>query len=137
MKKSLFCLSLILFLCFFSCRNSNHSSVRDEMCSSETSVAVDTTPKATVILWVDKYAKGNINKREKPIHIRTVKAKVNIDSTGSVTLLSFVKSQSVDVQNYLKKRLEMFRVTPIMLDSGYVKPGIQYVQLRYVPQKMY
>ena len=59
-----------------------------------------------------------------------------IDSLGKVKLLSYVKPQDSHVKSYLQYRLDIFRVKKIMLDSGYVKPGIQYVQLRYVPEKL-
>ncbi|WP_297329942.1 DUF4891 domain-containing protein [uncultured Bacteroides sp.] len=51
-------------------------------------------------------------------------------------MLSYVKSQDKHVRKYLQHRLDIFRVTKIMLDSGFVKPGVQYVQLKYVPERM-
>lgn len=126
-------LPLLLFLSLFSllsCMDANHS-VKEEQ--EETT---DTTPKATAIFWVDKDKSLEARKKEGPISIRTVKAKVDIDSLGKVELLSYVKPQDSRVKSYLQYRLDVFRVKKIMLDSGYVKPGIQYVQLRYVPEKL-
>lgn len=126
-------LPLFLFLSLFSllsCMDVNHS-VKEEQ--EETA---DTTPKATAIFWVDKDKSLEARKKEGPISIRTVKAKVDIDSLGKVKLLSYVKPQDSHVKSYLQYRLDIFRVKKIMLDSGYVKPGIQYVQLRYVPEKI-
>lgn len=125
---------LVLFfslLIFLSCQNTGKSQIAD---SDDVEEAVDTIPKATAIFWVDK-AKDN-KKKGSPTPIRTVKAKVDVDSLGKVELLSYVKPQSTRVKEYLQYRLEIFRVKKVMLDSGYVKPGVQYVQLRYVPENI-
>ncbi|WP_418699071.1 DUF4891 domain-containing protein [Bacteroides sp.] len=125
---------LILFfslLIFLSCQNTGKSQVAD---LEDVEEAVDTIPKATAIFWVDK-AKDN-KKKGTPTPIRTVKAKVDVDSLGKVEVLSYVKPQSARVKEYLQYRLEIFRVKKVMLDSGYVKPGVQYVQLRYVPDNI-
>lgn len=126
-------LLLLLFLSLFSllsCMDVNHS-VKEEQ--EETT---DTTPKATAIFWVDKDTPFEAQKRKGPLSVRTIKAKVDIDSLGKVELLSYVKPQESRVKSYLQYRLDVFRVKKIMMDSGYVKPGVQYVQLRYVPEKL-
>lgn len=62
--------------------------------------------------------------------------RVEIDSLGKVNLLAYTKPQSQRIKSYLQYRLEVFRVKKVMLDSGFVKPGVQYVQLRYLPGKL-
>lgn len=130
--KALLVLFFFLFLCL-SCQHTNRSQATDQ---DDTKEVVDTTPKATTIFWVDKEKSKYTKKKDTPLPVRTAKAKVNIDSVGKIKVLSYVKSQEQKVINYLQYRLEIFRVTKIMLDSGFVKPGIQYVQLRYVPERM-
>ncbi|ADV44278.1 DUF4891 domain-containing protein [Bacteroides helcogenes] len=122
-----------LFFSFFllSCQQSSHSQTTDEEGTKE---LMDTTPKATAIFWIDK-SKDPL-KKEFPIPIRSVKTKVDIDSTGKVEILSYVKPQDGKVRKYIQHRMKMFRVSKIMLDSGFVKAGEQYVQLRYMPEKM-
>ena len=75
-------------------------------------------------------------KKDCPLSLRTVKARVEIDSLGKVNLLAYTKPQSQRIKSYLQYRLEEFRVKKVMLDSGFVKPGVQYVQLRYLPGKL-
>lgn len=93
----------------------------------------DDTIKATAIFWVDKVQR----KKNERLQIKTIKAKVFTHESGKVNVLSFTKEQPEDVQRYLKYRLDFFKVTKIMIDSGYIKTGEQYVQLRYIPQKMH
>lgn len=130
--KALLVLFFLLFL-LLSCQHTNRSQATDQ---DDTKEVVDTTPKATTIFWVDKIKSKLTKKKDNPTLVRTAKAKVDIDSVGKIKVLSYVKPQEQRVINYLYYRLEKFRVTKIMLDSGFVKPGIQYVQLRYVPERM-
>ena len=125
----LFFLSLFLLL---SCQHRSQASDQDD----STEAASDTTPKATAVFWVDKNKSKLTKKEDFAISASNVKVKVNIDSTGKVEILSYVKPQDKSVRNYLQYRLEIFRVTKTMLDSGFVKPGVQYVQLKYVPERM-
>jgi len=127
MKKS--CWVLVSILVFFACQQSpkgDHNVDKIE-------VREDDTIKATAIFWVDKVQR----KKNERLQIKTIKAKVFIHENGKVNLLSFTKEQPEDVQRYLKYRLDFFKVTKIMIDSGYIKTGEQYVQLRYIPQKMH
>ena len=48
-------------------------------------------------------------------------------------LLSFVEQQSGNAQRYIRYRLKDFKVKKILMDNGYINPGEQYVQLRYIP----
>ena len=64
-----------------------------------------------------------------------------VDTTPKATAIFWVdkdntKPQSQRIKSYLQYRLEEFRVKKVMLDSGFVKPGVQYVQLRYLPGKL-
>ena len=61
---------------------------------------------------------------------RTVKAKVLIHENGKVDLEAFVKKQSPDMEKYVRHHLAKFQVSEKMLESGYVQPGEQFVQLR-------
>ena len=88
------------------------------------------------IFWVDKDKDYQAKKKDGPLSLRTVKARVEIDSLGKVNLLAYTKPQSQRIKSYLQYRLEEFRVKKVMLDSGFVKPGVQYVQLRYLPGKL-
>lgn len=127
---------LILFFSFFlflSCQHANRYQATDQ---DYTKDVLDTIPKATTIFWVDKENSKYTKKKDTPLPVRTAKAKVDIDSAGKIKVLSYVKPQEQKVINYLNYRLEIFRVTKIMLDSGFVKSGIQYVQLRYIPKRM-
>lgn len=89
----------------------------------------DTTPKATAICWIDKTCS---EENKLPI-VRTAKAYVSVGPYGKIELKSFVKEQPKYVQKYVRHRLGIFRVPKVMLDSGYIKPGEQYLQLRYFP----
>lgn len=127
---------IFIFFCLFlflSCQHANRSSVVSQ---DDVEEAVDTIPKATAIFWVDKAKSDLTQKKDYPISVSTVKVKVDINSAGKVKVLSYVKPQDKKVMKYLQYRLDIFRVKKIMLDSGFVKPGIQYVQLRYVTDKM-
>ena len=127
--KVLFVLLGSLFL-FLSCQGGNRSGKEEQ----EEEIA--STPQATAIFWVDKDKDYQNKKKKGPLMIRTVKAEVDIDSSGRVRLLSYTKPQRTNVKSYLQYRLENFRVKEIMLDSGFVKPGVQYVQLRYMPERL-
>ncbi len=88
--------------------------------------------KATAIFWIDKRKR----KKGEALKVRTVKAKVIIFNEGNIKLLSFTKVQPPNVEKYILERLKVFKVTKKMLDSGYIKPGQQYVQLRYIPENV-
>lgn len=121
---------LVSLFLFLSCQGVNRSGMEGE----EEGIAP--TPQATAIFWVDKDKDYQSRKKKGPLMIRTVKAEVDIDSLGRVKLLSYTKPQRTNVKSYLQYRLENFRVKKVMLDSGFVKPGVQYVQLRYMPEKL-
>ena len=68
--------------------------------------------KAKAILWVD-YKRGRKITDGTPI--RTVKV------------------YAMKVENYLLKRVEVYRIRKEIFEGGYLKPGEQYLQLRYLP----
>ena len=135
---------LLLFTILFqlpACRQTSQEEDSSAVCEpgkEETLAAYEpeNIPKATAILWVDKNAVPMKGAQDGGPSLRTVKAKVTIDSLGQVVLHSFVKKQEPIVEEYLQYRLQEFRITPMYLDSGYIHPGTQYVQLRYVPGKV-
>ena len=73
---------------------------------------------------------------KRPGAVRTVKAKVNIHLAGRIEVLSYVKPQKGYIKSYINRRLETFRVRKVLMDSAYIKTGVQYVQLRYTPEKV-
>ena len=124
----------VLLCILFSCQPSPKAQDGDEEDAQEE--FVDTTPKATAIFWIDKNKKLPSYMSGKPVPIRTLKAQVGIDTVGSVEVLSYVKSQTKSVERHINWCLETFKVKKVLMDSAYIKPGIQYVQLRYTPSKM-
>ena len=40
------------------------------------------------------------------------------------------------VVEYLKKRVAVFTIPKFFFDEGYIEPGEQYLQLRYIPAKV-
>ena len=123
MKALLF--SFFALLCIlFSCQPSSKAQDGGEEDAQEE--FVDTTPKATAIFWIDKAE----TKHCKEWGFRTVKAKVLIHENGKVDLEAFVKKQSPDMEKYVRHHLAKFQVSEKMLESGYVQPGEQFVQLR-------
>lgn len=88
-------------------------------------------PKATAILWVDK----KLRDKSERLHVKTVKAKVNISSNGKVEIISFLKAQPVNVERHIRRHVKDINAKS-MIDNGYLKPGQQYVQLRYMPGKV-
>ena len=131
MKALLF--SFFALLCIlFSCQPSPKAQDGGEEDAQEE--FVDTTPKATAIFWIDKHKEMPGQSSKRPGAVRTVKAKVNIHLAGRIEVLSYVKPQKGYIKSYINRRLETFRVRKVLMDSAYIKPGIQYVQLRYTPE---
>lgn len=90
------------------------------------------TVKATAIFWIDKAEV----KHCKEYGFRTVKAKVFVHEDGKVEFQSFVKKQSTDLEKYIRHHLAKFQVSERMLESGYIQPGEQFVQLRCMWEKL-
>ena len=89
---------------------------------------------ATAILWVDR---NNGEKLTKYGSISTVKVYVNVYSDGTFRILSYCKKQKPEVVSYLEKRVAVFTIPKFFFDEGYVEPGEQYMQLRYIPAKVW
>ena len=111
-----------------SCRQKQPANPFAQSPTIETPITNDGLPKATAIAWVD------YNKEKKWSFVRTVKAHVHVDKYGKITILEFTKKQPVILENYLRKCLKVYRVPQPLLEGNYIKPGKQYMQLRYVPE---
>lgn len=91
------------------------------------------TEMAKAILWVDRTGNESLQKYGS---VRTVKAHVNVYSDGTFRIMSFCKKQEPEVVKYLKKRVAVFTIPKFFFDEGYIEPGKQYLQLRYIPAKV-
>ena len=131
------CLVIILAVsCQMKQNQNSDESIDENMSVDNTETCMVDTVKATAIFWIDKNKKLPSYMSGKPVPIRTLKAQVEIDTVGSVEVLSYVKSQTKSVERHVNWCLETFKVKKVLMDSAYIKPGIQYVQLRYTPSKM-
>ena len=89
--------------------------------------------KANAILWVDwKYGEDLSDYKK----VRTAKAHVNVYSDGTFRIISFCKRQKPEVVEYLKKRAAVYTIRKFFFENGYIEPGEQYLQLRYLPEKI-
>lgn len=88
---------------------------------------------STLILWIDK-AKGE--KVTDWGHFKNVKVRANVYTDGTFRILSWCKKQEPDVVAYIEKRVAAFKITKFFFDEGYIEPGEQYLQLKYVPAKV-
>ena len=88
---------------------------------------------STAILWVDRKDNESLMKYGL---VRTAKAHVNVYSDGTFRIISFCKKQEPEVVEYLKKRVAAFTIPRFFYDEGYIEPGEQYLQLRYIPAKV-
>ena len=90
--------------------------------------------KATAIFWVDRNGDEKLTKYGA---ISTVKVHVNVYSDGTFRILSFCKQQEPEVVRYLEKRAAVFTIPQRYFTKGFIKPGEQYMQLRYIPTKVW
>ena len=88
---------------------------------------------STAILWVDRTGNESLMKYG---FIRTAKVHANVYSDGTFRIMSFCKKQEPEVVEYLKKRVAVFTIPKFFYDEGYIEPGEQYLQLRYIPAKV-
>ena len=88
---------------------------------------------ATAILWVDRADGESLRKYG---YNRKVKVLANVYSDGTFRIMSFCKKQDPEVVTYLKKRVAVFTIPPFFFKEGYIEPGEQYLQLRYIPAKV-
>ncbi len=130
---------LILFLSLFllaACRFVKSSEV-EKLEEKEAHVPAYKAPvvdsigqaaKPNAIFWIDKTESKNCD----TYGFASPKAKVRVCEDGKVELLHFVKKQQNYVERYIRHHLDLFKVSPKLLENGYVKYGEQYVQLRYL-----
>ena len=88
---------------------------------------------STAILWVDRTNGESLMKYG---FIRTAKVHANVYSDGTFRIMSFCKKQDPEVVEDLKKRVAVFTIPPFFFEEGYIEPGEQYLQLRYIPSKV-
>ena len=125
MKYGIFAMLIILLSAYNGIGNSS-SEIKKNL-------GADGFEKAKAILWVDKPADGNIRKYGS---IRTVKVKAYVYSDGTFRIMFFTKKQDRQVAIYLKKRAAVYTIPKFFLDEGYITPGEQFLQLRYLPEKV-
>lgn len=89
--------------------------------------------EAKAILWVD-YEKGR--KMADGTPVKTVKVYADVHGDGSLEVLSWCKKQPPKVEDYLLRRVEVYRIRKEIFEEEYLKPGKQYLQLRYLPEKV-
>lgn len=92
----------------------------------------DSILDATAIIWVDR--------KEKREHERTrtkiLKAKATVSKEGKITIINFVKNYPKEEQLYIKHKLLNFKVDKNMMDYGYIKPGEQFMQFRFIVNRL-
>ena len=90
--------------------------------------------KAKAILWVDRNGDEKLTKYGS---ISTVKVHANVYPDGTFRILSYCKKQKPEVVRYLEKRAAVFTIPQRYFTKGFIKPGEQYMQLRYIPTKVW
>lgn len=85
--------------------------------------------KAKAILWIDKEKVEGLSQYP----LRTVKVYANVYSDGTFRIISFCKKQTPIAESYIRKRAAVFVIRKELFEDGYLQPGKQYLQLRYVP----
>ena len=125
-----FLLAILAVSCQSKQSENTEKEVSDNVSNSDTEECIADTISATAIFWIDKHKEMPGQSSKRPGAVRTVKAKVNIHENGKVDLEAFVKKQSPDMEKYVRHHLAKFQVSEKMLESGYVQPGEQFVQLR-------
>ena len=127
-----FLLAILAVSCQSKQSENTEKEVSDNVSNSDTEECIADTISATAIFWIDK----SEVKHCKEYGFRTVKAKVFVHEDGKVDFQSFVKKQSTDLEKYIRHHLAKFQVSERMLESGYIQPGEQFVQLRCMWEKL-
>ena len=119
---------LLIVLCLSACKGIKtvHSDMEEEQLGCENEIS-------TAILWVDRKDGESLTKYG---FIRTAKVHANVYSDGTFRIISFCKKQEPEVVEYLKKRVAVFTIPSFFFKEGYIEPGEQYLQLRYIPSKV-
>ena len=123
-----FWIYLLIVLCLSACKGIKtvHSDMEEEQLGCENEIS-------TAILWVDRKDGESLTKYG---FIRTAKVHANVYSDGTFRIMSFCKKQEPEVVEYLKKRVAVFTIPSFFFKEGYIEPGEQYLQLRYIPSKV-
>ena len=121
-------LCLLLLLTLSACKGIKtvQTDMEEEQLGCENEIA-------KAILWIDRTGNESLMSYG---FIRTAKAHVNVYSDGTFRIMSFCKKQEPEVVEYLKKRVAVFTIPKFFFDEGYIEPGEQYLQLRYIPAKV-
>ena len=119
---------ILIVLCLSACKGIKtvHSDMEEEQLGCENEIS-------TAILWVDRKDGESLTKYG---FIRTAKVHANVYSDGTFRIISFCKKQEPEVVEYLKKRVAVFTIPSFFFKEGYIEPGEQYLQLRYIPSKV-
>ena len=119
---------ILIVLCLSACKGIKtvHSDMEEEQLGCENEIS-------TAILWVDRKDGESLTKYG---FIRTAKVHANVYSDGTFRIMSFCKKQEPEVVEYLKKRVAVFTRPSFFFKEGYIEPGEQYLQLRYIPSKV-
>ena len=105
--------------------------VSDNVSNSDTEECIADTISATAIFWIDK----SEVKHCKEYGFRTVKAKVFVHEDGK-SIFSLSSKTVNRLEKYMRHHLAKFQVSERMLESGYIQPGEQFVQLRCMWEKL-
>ena len=119
---------ILIVLCLSACKGIKtvHSDMEEEQLGCENEIS-------TAILWVDRKDGESLTKYG---FIRTAKVHAIVYSDGTFRIMSFCKKQEPEVVEYLKKRVAVFTIPSFFFKEGYIEPGEQYLQLRYIPSKV-
>ena len=126
MKK--YWLYILMAVCLTACKGIKtvNSDMEEEQLGCENEIA-------KAIIWIDWKRGEDIS----DFHlVRTAKVHVNVYSDGTFRIMSFCKKQEPKVIEYLKKRATVYTIPKFFFDEGYIEPGEQYLQLRYLPEKI-
>ena len=126
MKKTWLYAIIIVFLSACQGIKTVNTDMEEEQLGCENEIS-------TAILWVDRTNGESLMKYG---FIRTAKVHANVYSDGTFRIMSFCKKQDPEVVAYLKKRVAVFTIPPFFFEEGYIEPGEQYLQLRYIPAKV-
>ena len=126
MKRTWIYLIALIFLSACNGIKTVNSDMEEEQLGCENEIS-------SAILWVDwKRGEGLSGYGS----VRTVKVHANVYSDGTFRIMSFCKKQEPKVVEYLKKRVAVYVIPKFFFDEGYIEPGEQYLQLRYLPGKI-
>lgn len=87
---------------------------------------------ATAVFLVDKKRGSD----EEVTWVRVAKVRANVYSDGTFRIISYCLPQEREVKEYLRKRVAAYTIRRELMEEGYIKPGQQYLILRYQPHKV-